>query len=70
MNLGCGPIPGEGVPRSPRLLRERALHAAGDEIAAAVTRSRPAIPLGERQSASVRMTNKFLKPDLKPKGPF
>jgi hypothetical protein len=43
MNLGCGPIPGEGVPWSPRLPRERALHAAGSEIAAAVTRSRPAI---------------------------
>jgi hypothetical protein len=29
--------------RSPRLLRERALHAAGNEIAAAVTRSHPAM---------------------------
>jgi hypothetical protein len=29
MSLGCGPIPGEGVSRSPRLLRERVLHAAG-----------------------------------------
>jgi len=39
---GCGLAPGEGVSRSPRLLRERALHAAGNEVAAAVTLSHPA----------------------------
>jgi hypothetical protein len=69
MNLGCGPIQVKAFPGRHGFC-VRALHAAGDEIAAAVTRSRPAIPLGERQSGSVRMTNKFLKPDLKPKGPF
>ena len=42
MNSGCGWNPGEGVTRSPRLLRERVLHAAGSELAAAVTRSHPA----------------------------
>ena len=39
---GCELSSGEGVSRSPRLLRERALHAAGNEVAAVVTRSHPA----------------------------
>jgi hypothetical protein len=48
MNLGCGTSPGEGVPRSPRLLRERERFTPpGDEIAAVVTRSHPAILVGE-----------------------
>jgi hypothetical protein len=42
------------------------LHAAGNELAAAVT---PVFYEGQ-QSGRARMTNKFLKLDVKPKIPF
>lgn len=41
-DIGIWIVAGEGVHRSPRLLRERVLQVAGSEIAAAVTRSHPA----------------------------
>jgi hypothetical protein len=47
MNLGCGPSPGEAFPgRQGFCVRERST-PPGDEIAAVVTRSHPAILLGE-----------------------
>jgi len=47
------------------------LHAAGNELAAAVTRSHPASLASPRQqSGRARMANKFFKPHVKPKRPF
>jgi hypothetical protein len=69
--FGMWTVPGEGVHRSPRLLRERALHAAGNEIAAAVTRSHPASQLlSIRQCRRARKPNKNSQLTSQLKGPF
>jgi hypothetical protein len=62
--FGMWLAPGEGVHRSPRLLRERALHAAGNEIAAAVTRSHPASKLLSRAVSTSTETEQKLPTDL------
>jgi hypothetical protein len=55
---GCGAIPGEGVTRSPRLLRERALHAAGIRGSRCGNAQPSRHSLSSRQIARVRMANK------------
>jgi hypothetical protein len=65
MSLGCGSIPGEGVFGRQCFCVREFFTPPGNEPADVATRSHPAI-----RQAGVRMTNKFLKPDVKPKGPF
>ena len=65
--FGMWTDPGEGAPRSPRLLRERALHATGKRGNRC---GHPTFFWQRRQKGCARMANNFLKPDIKPKGPF
>jgi hypothetical protein len=64
MSSGCGSIPGEGALGRQGFCVGDCSTPPGSELAAVVTRSHPAIP------HRARMTNKFLKPDVKPEGPF
>ena len=64
-------VPGEGVHRAPRFLRKRALHAGGNEIAAAITRTHPASQLlSGRQCRRARKSNKNSQLTSQLKGPF
>jgi hypothetical protein len=65
MSLGCGSIPGEGILGRQCFCVRECFTPPGNELAAVVTRSHPA-----NRQAGERTTNRFLKPDVKPKCPF
>jgi len=62
-NWGVDGILGEGVHLPPKLLRGRALHAAGSEVAAAVTRSHP-VPIHQTAGWTSTKTEQKLPTDL------